>query len=126
MTQHTGFTPGPWGCVDTSNHAHDYRLTSPDGTTLPVNAPANDHGEQRANARLIAAAPSLLAERDSLRAALADLLQHSTEMYPGESSHVEGPMVLVPVGWVREARAALDGAPDEEASASGRPAGSLR
>lgn len=57
----TPHTPGPWGCTDTSYHAHDYRLTKPDGSPLPVNAPFNDHSEQRANARLIAAAPDLLA-----------------------------------------------------------------
>lgn len=60
-------TPGPWGCVYTSNHAHDYRLTMPNGQPMPVRAVANDHSEQRANARLIAAAPEL---RDALRAAL--------------------------------------------------------
>lgn len=57
MAEHT---PGPWGCRDTSYHAHDYRLTKPNGEPLPVNAPYNDHSEQRANARLIAAAPDLL------------------------------------------------------------------
>ena len=54
-------TPGPWGCIDTSYHAHDYRLTRPDGRPLPLVIVANDHSEQRANARLIAAAPDLLA-----------------------------------------------------------------
>ena len=53
-------TPGPWGCKDTSYGSHDYMLTKPDGSRLPVNAPSNDHGEQRANARLISAAPELL------------------------------------------------------------------
>lgn len=53
-------TPGPWGCVDTSNHAHDYRLTKPSGDPLPLHVEANDHSEQRANAKLIAAAPKLL------------------------------------------------------------------
>lgn len=58
MTKHT---PGPWRCVDTSYHAHDYRLLRSDGLPMPVNAMgANDHSEQRANARLIAAAPELL------------------------------------------------------------------
>ena len=58
----TKHTPGPWGCVYTSNHAHDYRLTKPNGQPLPVNSAANDHSEQRANARLITAAPDMLAE----------------------------------------------------------------
>lgn len=57
MSKHT---PGPWGCVDTSNHAHDYRLTQPNGQPLPLNVVANDHTEQRANAKLIAAAPLML------------------------------------------------------------------
>lgn len=60
-------TPGPWYCVDTSNHAHDYRLTDKNGFPLYVNAEANDHSQQRANARLIAAAPELLsAAKDAL------------------------------------------------------------
>jgi hypothetical protein len=53
-------TQGPWRCVDTSNHAHDYRLLAANGAPLPLNVVANDHSEQRANARLIAAAPDLL------------------------------------------------------------------
>ena len=62
-------TPGPWACTYTSNHAHDYRLTQPNGQPLPVKAEANDRSEQRANARLIAAAPGLLELcRRSLRA----------------------------------------------------------
>lgn len=58
MTTHT---PGPWACTYTSNYAHDYRLTRPNGQPLPINAEANDRGEQRANARLIAAAPEMFA-----------------------------------------------------------------
>lgn len=55
----TPHIPDSWGCVDTSNHAHDYRLTKSDGSPLPVNAVANDHSEQRAYAVLIGAAPEL-------------------------------------------------------------------
>jgi hypothetical protein len=74
-------TPGPWTCFDTSNHAHDYRLTKPDGSPLPVNAPYNDHSEQRANARLIAKAPDLLA-----------LLNEAVERWPQfeTDEHVPG------------------------------------
>ena len=57
MSSHT---PGPWACTYTSNYAHDYRLTRPNGQPLPINAEANDRSEQRANARLIAASPELL------------------------------------------------------------------
>jgi hypothetical protein len=68
-------TPGPWACTYTSNHAHDYRLTRPNGQPLPVNAEANDRSEQRANARLIAAAPDILK-------ALEDVLMVFSEEYP--------------------------------------------
>ena len=72
MTDTTTHTPGPWGCSDTSYHAHDYRLTRPDGSPLPLNVIANDHSEQRANARLIAAAPDLLARLEEALDALED------------------------------------------------------
>lgn len=65
MTKHT---PGPWDCVPTSYHAHDYRLIKPDKTPLPYRAEANDHSEARANARLIAAAPDLLAALEVIAA----------------------------------------------------------
>ena len=65
-------TPGPWSCDWTSNHAHDYRLTRPSGRPLPIYAPGNDHSQQRANARLIAAAPDLLEALDKLLAATVD------------------------------------------------------
>lgn len=68
----TSHTPGPWACHDTSFHAHDYRLSRPDGSFLPVTAPYNDHSEQRANARLIAAAPDMLATLHLALAALGD------------------------------------------------------
>jgi hypothetical protein len=76
-------TPGPWGCCDTSYHAHDYRLTKPNGEPLPVNAPYNDHSEQRANARLIALAPEML---EALRDAL-DFLEDAGE-YPNTSRRI--------------------------------------
>ena len=53
-------TSGPWHCVYTSDHAHDYRLTKPDGLPLAVSAEANDRSEQRANAKAIAALPELI------------------------------------------------------------------
>ncbi len=80
-------TPGPWGCASTGHEAHDYRLTKPNGDYLPVNAPCNDHSEQRANARLIAAAPDLLAACLDLlpfaRAAVRDLSEKMVgNLYP--------------------------------------------
>lgn len=70
----TSHTPGPWACYSTSNHAHDYRLTKPDGRPIPVNAACNDHSEQYATAKLIATAPDLLDLcRRSLRALEEDL-----------------------------------------------------
>jgi hypothetical protein len=53
---------GPVGCVPTSNHAHDYRLTKPDGSPLPYGpGPGNDHSEQRAIAKILGASFDLLA-----------------------------------------------------------------
>jgi hypothetical protein len=72
-------TPSPWACTYTSNHAHDYRLTRPDGQPLPINAEANDHSEQRANARLIAAAPDLL---EALNLLIGAAEQHSMSNDP--------------------------------------------
>lgn len=48
-------TPGPWKVSPTSHHAHDYRIDGPDGLM------DFDADEARANARLISAAPDLLA-----------------------------------------------------------------
>ena len=70
-------TPGPWGCIYTSNHAHDYRLTKVDNQHLPVNADGNDHSEQRATARLIAAAPDMLEALKHVRNDLPYLQQWS-------------------------------------------------
>lgn len=67
--------PGPWKCLSTSYHAHDYRLTKPNGDPLEVHASANDHTEQYDTAQLISAAPELLA-------ALITLVDHAEETYP--------------------------------------------
>lgn len=72
MSKHT---PGPWGCILTSYHAHDYRLINPNGTPMLLMIEANDHSEQRANARLIAAAPDLLE-------ALTECLQYGAFLPP--------------------------------------------
>jgi hypothetical protein len=79
MTTHT---PGPWACTYTSNHAHDYRLTRHNGQPLPINAEANDRSEQRANARLIAAAPDLIAALVTLLPHAARAIQGTTEGQP--------------------------------------------
>ena len=65
-------TFGPWACIPTSNHAHDYRLTQPNGSSLPVNdgLGTNDHSEQRAIAKLLASAPDMF---NNLRYSLASL-----------------------------------------------------
>ena len=54
-------TFGQWVCIPTSNHAHDYRLIKPDGSSLPVNGLlTNDHSEQRAIAKLLTSTPEML------------------------------------------------------------------
>ena len=79
MSSHT---PGPWACTYTSNYAHDYRLTRPNGQPLPINAEANDRSEQRANARLIAAAPEMFAALVALLPHAARAIQGTTEGQP--------------------------------------------
>jgi hypothetical protein len=76
-TQHT---PGPWGCDWTSHHSHDYRLQQPNGAPLRLVVEANDHNEQRANARLIAAAPDLLAALEVVR----EYMDHAADQFSYE------------------------------------------
>lgn len=61
---------GPWGCIHTSNHAHDYRLQ------LPLNVQANDHSEQRAIAKAIDAVPFMI---DALAMIMKHALQAQTQ-----------------------------------------------
>jgi len=72
MAQHT---QGPWGCTYTSNYAHDYRLTQPNGAPLPLHVEANDHSVQRANARLIASSPDLL---DALQKLIPHVMHYAS------------------------------------------------
>lgn len=93
MSKHT---PGPWGCVCTSYHAHDYRITSENGLPLPFNSPHNDHSEQRANAALIAAAPELLKA--------VQLAESAMSTYAATGAFTPGQ----PSGWLlRELRVAI-------------------
>ena len=86
MSDFTGHTPGPWE-FDEGNMGSCYSkpyygiiTNSHYSVYIHVGAIADDHRGNRgredeciANARLIAAAPELLAERDRLRQALANL-----------------------------------------------------
>lgn len=92
----TKHTPGPWGCIDTSYHAHDYRLTQPDGKPLALKIECNDHSEQRATARLIAAAPELLAA-----------LQEAVRLYETYALLAQPTQGLAPGKWVGDAREAI-------------------
>ena len=53
--------------------------------TLPVNAPCNDHSEQRANARLIAAAPDLLEALLMMFASIHPYRDDGTPTIPDET-----------------------------------------
>lgn len=70
-----GFTPGPWRCKPISdrrlNHHRGYEIRGPETETY-IRDVRED--EIEANARLIAAAPDLLAERDRLRTENGKLL----------------------------------------------------
>lgn len=70
-----GHTPGPWHHDDDPwvlGHDNGFIASVFDGTRKSP----TDHGISLANARLIAAAPDLLRERDSLRTQLDGLLPH--------------------------------------------------
>ena len=73
MSDYTGHTPGPWFVHDLTGIGDPVSVscTTPDHITVANMGPAltNTHEESLANARLIAAAPDLLAERDRLRGA---------------------------------------------------------
>ena len=64
-------TKGPWHAV---TRGTDGRIIGPDGEFVADtdSRGKRPHLEEEANALLIASAPSLLAERDRLRAALAE------------------------------------------------------
>ena len=78
---HTSFTPGPWTANLESDHG-DYTIwgPGPDDTFLANvgTAPSEDRvvafDVSRANARLIARAPALLAENKRLRTLLQEAL----------------------------------------------------
>lgn len=61
----------PWGCVYTSNHAHDYRLQIPLDPVV-----ANDHSQQRAVAKAIDAVPAMI---DALAMIMKHALQAQTQ-----------------------------------------------
>ena len=71
------YTPGPWFVHDLRGVGGPISIscTTPDHITVADIGPGieNTEAEALANARLIAAAPDLLAERDRLREALNDI-----------------------------------------------------
>lgn len=74
----TGHTPGPWEAVNLNRRPVVYMGRQGHGVSMPV-AP---HAEQKANARLIAAAPKMLeALQASIRAAGA--------FHLGEGDHMD-------------------------------------
>lgn len=76
-----GFTPGPWQCKPISdrllNHHRGYEIRGPETETY-IRDVRED--EIDANARLIAAAPDLLAERDHLRRESSELRRQEGEL----------------------------------------------
>ena len=74
-----GHTPGPWGVEPRQAHGTRVTAIAPVawcGTNMSVGAngcQSISEEQAYANARLIAAAPDLLAERDALRARVAEL-----------------------------------------------------
>lgn len=91
MTKHT---PGPWECRPSMEYPWDYEISAPASEDR-----GEDPGEAEANARLIAAAPDLLA-------ALVNLLN--------DTQHAEHPDCDDGPCPVREARAAIQKATKEQ------------
>ena len=108
-TKHEGFTPGPWVAVESGDgrndgyirEAKERDIGASSGMRVAVarvTTAGREHSEVEANARLIAAAPSLYADNVRLREALAGLLAAT----PADHS------TLQETAWDR-ARAALKG-----------------
>lgn len=84
MTTETKHTPGPWTYFEQNVWRGDgetYGCVRGANGTVVVNggAPGCGTEEQKANARLIAQAPTLLAQRDALLAACEKLMARSPE-----------------------------------------------
>ena len=77
MSEYEGHTPGPWFVHDLRGIGGPISIscTTPDHITVADIGPGieNTEAEALANARLIAAAPDLLIERDRLREALENM-----------------------------------------------------
>ena len=81
MSKYEGHTPGPWFVHDLRGMGGPISIscTTPDHITVADIGPGieNTEAEALANARLIAAAPGLLAERDRLLEVLKELQECS-------------------------------------------------
>lgn len=85
MDEHT---PGPWYCTATSHHYYDYRITSKNGLL------SFDVAQNYANAKVIAAAPDMLA-----------VLEHVVEQYTELPVEV---LAEVAPYWLMDALKAID------------------
>jgi len=87
--EETGHTPAPWKITDTDEEGH-FTIESQDGGTC-IAYGAGFYGEDspgKANARLIAAAPTMLAALQAARACLYNL-QTSQRWDKEEGDHIE-------------------------------------
>ncbi len=80
----TTHTPGPWGLME---HQDGFlTLTPPDGRCAYFGMLPNEDDEDRANGRLIAAAPDLLAALELLG---ANILALPTPLFEQISEHIK-------------------------------------
>lgn len=70
MNTFTGHTPGPWVTYDDHDSIHRYEILAIGKTIARIYCERGDEATDAANAALIAAAPTLLDQRDALVAAL--------------------------------------------------------
>jgi hypothetical protein len=86
MSKYAGHTPGPWQVSHVGGTWRHSVHSEAKSICTTANTTAEDHDEDEANARLMADAPKLLAERDRLREALNQLIERTdiAEEYPYE------------------------------------------
>ena len=96
MTKYEGHTPGPWKYIDgailsdkINSHGNWHIAIIPENTNDPDCSESNPYSkEDKANARLIAAAPDLLAENERLK----ELLFRARNVFMG--MHTKGAGVV--------------------------------
>ena len=84
-----GHTPGPWEIIVPARSGHVHRVTSRGREFALVGCPRANDDEQAANARLIAAAPDLLAALERMLTAFPAPKIRAAGGFDGNLAHAE-------------------------------------